>query len=182
MQRLHSKTFFVSTLVVITLAGCKANSGPSPVDQFTLMRSRATARVEPLPTEYLAKHVPFEPVVGRAPFSVPMPQRSTTLANNDDCWQPDLDRKTQKLEQFEIDSLAVKGIMGGRNGRWALVQTPNGQVERVTVGQYMGLNYGRVEAVTQSGIEVKESLQDGLGCWQARSLKLAVNQPISVSQ
>ncbi|WP_087020793.1 pilus assembly protein PilP [Thaumasiovibrio subtropicus] len=171
----------VTTLaILVLLGGCKANDESIP-EKVMQIRARATAKVEPLPDEFVYSPLPFYAASGREPFTRPIAVRATATVMEVDCWQPDLTRSPQKLEQFSIDTLAVKGIIGDSATRWALVQTPEGSLEKIRAGQFMGLNRGRVKHVTEFGIEVQESLPDGLGCWQQRSLKLAVNQPVSVS-
>jgi Tfp pilus assembly protein PilP len=50
-----------------------------------------------------------------------------------------------------------------------------GIVYRVTLGQYMGLNHGKIAKVTKDDIDVVEMIPDGSGCWNNRTTKLALN-------
>ncbi len=171
----------VFIFICIALVGCRANDEPiAPL--LKDIRAKSTAKVDALPDEFLYSPLPFQITHKRQPFSRPQPTRVVAAAQTNDCWQPDLSRSPQSLEQFPLDTLAVKGVIGDSNARWALVQTPEGQLEKIRAGQFIGLNRGRVRQVSSFGIEVQESLPDGLGCWQQRSLKLAVNQPVSVTQ
>ncbi|QSA19722.1 pilus assembly protein PilP, partial [Vibrio furnissii] len=56
----------------------------------------------------------------------------------------------------------------------ALVQTPQGSVMKIKAGQYLGLNNGRVTRVADDYLLIKETLPDGLGCWNQRNVKLAL--------
>ena len=43
------------------------------------------------------------------------------------------------------------------------MQTADGLVHRVTVGNHMGQNYGRIVAITDSEIQLVEIISDGIG-------------------
>ncbi|WP_413112782.1 pilus assembly protein PilP [Thaumasiovibrio sp. DFM-14] len=166
---------------VVLLSGCRANNEPiAPL--VKQIRARATAKVEALPLEFTYTPLAYEVTTERQPFAKPVATRLVANTAVTDCWQPNMARHPESLEQYSLDTLAVKGVIGDKSDRWALIQTPEGKLERIKTGQFMGLNRGLVQVVDAFGIEVQESLPDGLGCWQQRSLKLAVNQPVSVSQ
>jgi type IV pilus assembly protein PilP len=59
-------------------------------------------------------------------------------------------------------NLNLKGSLRNQSGQiMALIQTPDGQVERVQVGSYMGLNHGRIIKITPTQIDVMEIIPDG---------------------
>ena len=64
--------------------------------------------------------------------------------------------------------------MGADSDITALVQTPKGNVVKVRKGQYMGSNNGQVVDIKSRQITLKETLPDGMGCWQKRYVKLAL--------
>ena len=43
----------------------------------------------------------------------------------------------------------------------ALIQTPDGEIERVQIGNYMGLNEGRIVAISPTQIDLMEIVPDG---------------------
>lgn len=76
--------------------------------------------------------------------------------------QPDLARPPQFLEQFQLESLIMKGTMKNASGAlYGLIQAPEGGVVRVEKGNYMGKNYGRIVDITPSQISVVEIVPDG---------------------
>lgn len=91
-----------------------------------------------------------------------------------DCWQPRLRTKTGALELYPLEQLSLRGVMASKGDISGLVQTPKGTLVSVTAGEYLGLNNGKVTKVTPQFILIKETLPDGLGCWQQRSVKLAL--------
>lgn len=68
----------------------------------------------------------------------------------------------QPLESYAIESLNMKGSMKGVTGQIiALIQTPDGEVERVQRGSYMGMNQGRIVDITPTRIDLLEIVPDG---------------------
>lgn len=75
---------------------------------------------------------------------------------------PNLSRPKQPLESYAIESLNMKGSMRGTSGQiTALIQTPDGEVERVQRGSYMGMNQGRIVNITPTRIDLLEIVPDG---------------------
>jgi type IV pilus assembly protein PilP len=58
---------------------------------------------------------------------------------------------------------------------FGLVQTKDGLVHRVIVGNYIGQNDGKITGITPSKIDVREIVPDGLGGYIERPTGLALN-------
>lgn len=56
-----------------------------------------------------------------------------------------------------------------------LIEDPNGVVNRIRVGGYMGKNYGRVVEVSEISISVIEIVPDGPDAWveRPRTIRIA---------
>ena len=50
----------------------------------------------------------------------------------------------------------------------------DGTVHRVTIGSYMGRNYGKVTRIAEDRVEVREIVGDGQGGWDERPASLAL--------
>jgi type IV pilus assembly protein PilP len=49
-----------------------------------------------------------------------------------------------------------------RNGqRWALIQTPDKSVFRVTQGNHMGENFGAIAEITETFVRLNEHVEEG---------------------
>ena len=59
---------------------------------------------------------------------------------------------------------------------FGLVQTKDGLVHRVVVGNYIGQNDGKITGITASKIDVREIVADGLGGYIERPTGLALNE------
>ena len=60
------------------------------------------------------------------------------------------------------------GTLADRRASFGLIQTTDGLVHRVTVGNHMGQNYGRIVAISDSQIQLVEIISDGLGGYLER--------------
>lgn len=75
---------------------------------------------------------------------------------------PNLNRPLQPLENYALEELLMKGTMRNAAGKLvALIRTPDGQIDQVQVGNYMGKNYGRIVRITTNQIELVEVVPDG---------------------
>ena len=52
----------------------------------------------------------------------------------------------------------------------------NGEIHRVAEGDYMGLDFGRVVAVSEQDISVVEIISDGRGGWMQRPRKIKLTE------
>ncbi|NIY92790.1 pilus assembly protein PilP [Vibrio diazotrophicus] len=169
-----SSKSFCWILICMGLVGCQANedSLSDYIEQVTLQ-----ARKEIIPQQPI---VPFKAFLYvntkvREPFELP---REAVTQNQPkakkDCWQPTLRKQKDPLESFALSQLKFKGVMSNGKSTSALILTPEGKLAYVAKGQYIGINHGKVSEVTKQYLLIKETLPDGLGCWNQRSIKLAL--------
>ena len=97
---------------------------------------------------------PFKPV--EKPEDI-MPELDTT--GNGKGIQPDLTRRKEDLESYALDTLRMVGTVD-KEGLWALVRSNDGTIHRVKVGNYMGLNYGKVLEISDTEIKLMEIVPD----------------------
>lgn len=165
---------FAAFSLMLLLVGCKANQEPLDeyVAQVELKARKDVVDLKPVVDFKISQYAAHKT---REPFV--LPQAALVLNQplaKKDCWQPAKRRKTGKLEQFPLSKLRLTGVMSGNGQISALVQTPKGNVVRVNAGHYIGLNNGKVTRVTDKYLQIKETLPDGLGCWNKRNVKLAL--------
>jgi type IV pilus assembly protein PilO len=60
------------------------------------------------------------------------------------------------LQAFPLSALKMTGILKETNKKWALITAPNGMVYKVTVGDYMGQQAGRITTIDDDGVELPE--------------------------
>lgn len=91
---------------------------------------------------------------------------------------PNLSRQLQPLESYAIESLNMKGSMRSQAGQIvALIQTPDGEIERIQRGSYMGVNHGRVVHITPTQIDLVEIIPDGRDGYVERPRSLVLIGP-----
>ncbi len=84
-------------------------------------------------------------------------------------------RPRQYLEQFPLDTLTMVGTLHVGGTLYGLVETKDGIVHRVTIGNYMGQNDGRVVQITPTQIRLVEVVPDGLGGYMKRPAALGLS-------
>jgi len=82
--------------------------------------------------------------------------------------QPDLDRPKEALEEFPLENLKMVGYLYRSKVGYAVIRATDGKLHRVKAGNYIGLNFGLIKEVTDTGITIKEMVQDSAGDWTER--------------
>lgn len=85
-------------------------------------------------------------------------------------------RPRQYLEHFPLESLKMVGTLVSHGTTWALIQTPNGTIQRVTIGNYMGQHDGKITAITSGSVELQEIVPDGFGGFKKQPAAIALSQ------
>ncbi|UHJ60007.1 pilus assembly protein PilP [Vibrio furnissii] len=161
-------------LLLMLLGGCKANQ-ESLTDYLATVERQAQRDVAVLAPVVQFEVFAYTQQQGREPFVLPqeaLVQNQPVVKAN--CWQPTARHKSGVLERYPLSQLHLKGVMSSGGAVSALVQTPQGSVMKIKAGQYLGLNNGRVTRVADDYLLIKETLPDGLGCWNQRNVKLAL--------
>jgi type IV pilus assembly protein PilP len=137
------------------------------------VKARPGGRIEPLPPIEPAPTFVYEPGQRRSPF---MPDEPARRRSNDPnaVEGPDPNRPREELEKFPLDTLRMVGTLSDSRATYGLVQTSDGLIWRVTVGNHMGQNYGRIVAISDSEIQLVEILSDGLGGYLERPAAISL--------
>jgi len=98
------------------------------------------------------------------PFKPRKPEKRSSGGIN----QPDLDRPKEALEEFPLENLKMVGYLYRNKVGYAVIRATDGKLHRVKSGNYVGLNFGQIKEVTDTGIVIKEMVQDSSGDWTER--------------
>jgi type IV pilus assembly protein PilP len=157
----------LALVLALGLSGCGGGQDDlrAYIDE---VKTRPGGRIEPLPQIEPAPSFTYVAANRRSPFMPDAPQQRPS--NSDDQLRPDPNRPREFLEQFPLDTLAMVGTLSSpaRNTNFGLVQTSDGLIHRVAVGNHMGQNYGRITRITDSEIQLVEIISDGLGGYLER--------------
>ncbi|MCZ4339504.1 pilus assembly protein PilP [Shewanella colwelliana] len=156
-------------ILSILLVGCMGDK--SDLELFvTTTKAQHVAHVPPLKETPEFEHFAYQAELMRSPF-VP-PSRELTeevIDTTKDCLQPDLKRRKSRLETYALDNLKMRGTLSESQDIWALIETNDGSVYRLGLGEYLGLYHGRIAKVTPQTVEIIELIPDGSGCWAERT-------------
>ncbi|MFL0796173.1 MAG: pilus assembly protein PilP [Cellvibrionaceae bacterium] len=161
----------LTALLFITfgLVGCSSSGDHSDLREFmTKARNVPSSPIEPPPT-----FEPYEPFVYAAaglhsPFEMPVGEALTILTGTKSTVKPDFNRPKEPLEFFGINGLKMVGTLEQDGVIWALIDDSDGGIHRVTSGNYIGKNHGRVVTTNRDKIELIEIVSDGRDGWLER--------------
>jgi type IV pilus assembly protein PilP len=149
--------------------GCGGNDFSDLHNFKEELRQRPKVPVEPLP-----EFMPYEPFAYSAggmrhPFQPPVQVRPVDPDRPRSDVRPDPNRVRQYLEQYALGELKMVGNLSRAGTLYALIEDPVGGVHRVSPGDYMGRDHGRVIAVAEARIELTEIVPDGTGAYLERN-------------
>lgn len=78
---------------------------------------------------------------------------------------PNPDRPKEILENFALNDLRYVGFIRGINKAPSAFVETNGHVYTVTIGNYLGQDYGHITAITPDEIVISELIEDTNGSW-----------------
>lgn len=90
---------------------------------------------------------------------------------NDNGLKPNFDRPREALEAYPIDGMTMVGTIESKGIMKALVRVGT-TTFAVTVGSYIGQNFGRIIGITDSKVDLVETIQDASGEWVERKATL----------
>lgn len=173
-----SLTSVMKTLLPIVLAGLVVTGCSGDMDDLDSyineVKARPGGRIEPLPeiTPYEVFTYVADTDGLRSPFVPDSPQAAGGPSGGA---RPDLERSREFLEQFPLDTLNMVGTLEIGSSTFGLVQTRDGLIHRVSPGNYVGQNDGRITAVTESEIQVLEIISDGIGGYLERDAAIGLS-------
>lgn len=171
----HSIRLLSASVLLLVLAACSPVNNFSDLQAYVAeVKGRPGAPVDPVPV--------FEPYEGfiysaasmRSPFEVPVviDGESGLLMSQD--VEPDFEREREELENHALSGLTMVGMLV-RNGIYqALIEDAVGVVHRVAVGNYLGRNFGRIESITETQLNLREIVPSGNGGWVERPQTLTL--------
>ena len=168
----------------LIVKGCKQQSKvvvsyPSLAERLEEARENTrpvkVAAIEPMPPvgSFL-----FDPEGLRDPFS-PIEKNLEDMADQvvvTNGVQPDLNRHKEELEGYSLDTLRMVGTVQMTGVLWALIRVSDGTIHRVSEGNYLGRNHGRILRILQDKIEIMEIIREPQGTWRERQVAIALSE------
>jgi len=164
--------------LVAVLIGCH-----SKIDtvnhEMAEIRNQTPSPIEPAPAFTAVPNFQYSAQQLRNPFLPDSLANELKMTSNKRA-KPNRLRVKQPLEQYMLETLQMKGTLQMKNGqRIGLIQMPDGHIERVQRGDYLGLNQGRIVKITETQIDLFELISDGQAGYVERPRSLILIQPSS---
>lgn len=168
-------------LAVSVVLGACGGSGDDELRQW-MAELRATTKPRVTPLTEPKKFVPqaYAMDTGVEPFNpVKLTQalrrESTQSASNAALIAPEMARRKEPLEAYPLDVMAMVGSLDKKGMPTALLKVDK-LLYQVRVGNYIGLNYGKITRITENSIELREIVQDATGDWIERTASLDLQE------
>jgi type IV pilus assembly protein PilP len=168
-------------LLLIGLAALAAGCSPdmSDLEAYALeVKSRTSKNIEPIPQPKPYEPFVYEPGERRDPFLAILQSRESQMANAGGAGaiKPDFNRPKEPLEEFPLDALRMVGTITMQQRAFALIRAPDAVVHRVSVGDHLGQNYGKITGISETEVVLMEIIPDGLGGYIQRPASVALTQ------
>jgi type IV pilus assembly protein PilP len=165
--------------VAVALSGCWGSEQEDL--QKWMVAERAQVRPSIPPITEPKKFTP-QPYTEGAAFE-PFNSQKLTQALRRDSAQPstsgligpELARRKEALESFPLDAMAMVGSMNRSGSPVALIRVDK-LLYQVRVGNYLGLNYGRITRINETELGLREIVQDAAGEWIERVATLELQE------
>ena len=178
---IFDRVVFLPTLVVgaLTLSAC-GTSDQELQSWMTDQRNQSRPKIErlPEPTKFAPQGYTQDGVV--EPFSnqklaQALKRDSNQSTANTALIAPELARRKEPLEASPLDAVAMVGSLIKAGKPVALVRVDN-LLYQVRAGNYLGQNFGRITKVSETGLSLREIVQDAAGEWIERTATLQLQE------
>lgn len=165
------------SVTALWLTGCSDRIGTAE-QAMVEVRNQPAQAIEPPPKAELVEDFVYSASMLRSPFLPPSLVNVQGPIASLDGVRPDIARTKEPLEQYELTQLTFRGMIISPEGQqYALVQRPDSSVASVRVGDYLGLNDGRIIEITPTQINLIEIVPDSRAGFVERPQSLV--SPIS---
>lgn len=163
-----------AVLIAALLAGCADPKLVALERELAAIRSDAVrAQGLELPEVPRVERVDYDLEELRSPFI--MRARGVERELDDGASvMPQLDRIREPLEAHGLSELQLVGTLRVGGQPSALVRAPGGQVHRLSVGNYLGLNHGRIVSITDTSLSLVELVVER-GAWVERRREMMMD-------
>lgn len=172
-----SRAFALSLALGLSLTGCSEPDIAGLDKKLSELQADPSGiKLPPVPELPWYVAVAYDQSGRRSPFLARQPEAEAAPEGASDL-APDPDRPLDPLEAYPLDQLELVGTLSVGNQPSALVRAPNGEVHRLTSGDHMGTDYGRIVSITEASVQLVEVINNGRGGWVERTRRLLLDDP-----
>ncbi len=169
------------TLLIVSMTSLLSGCGREMrdlEDYAEEVKSREPPGIDPIPEVKPYQSFKYQANNARNPFDSTIFQTKIVqnIRKTNSTISPNPNRTPEFLENFPLDTLRMVGTLEQQGTLWALVQTPEKTIQRISAGNYLGQNNGKVLGVTDAGIKLEEIIPDGFGGWRKRDGNIALSE------
>ena len=178
---IFDRAVFLPALVVgvLTLSAC-GTSDQELQSWMTDQRNQSRPKIErlPEPTKFAPQGYGQDSLM--EPFSnqklaQALKRDSNQSTVNTALIAPELARRKEPLEASPLDAVAMVGSLIKAGKPVALIRVDN-LLYQVRAGNYLGQNFGRITKVSETGLSLREIVQDAAGEWIERTATLQLQE------
>jgi len=170
-------------ILTLSLSACSSNTDDLS-SWIARIKAQPAGRIEPMPEVKEYKPHDYASAHLKSPFSELEPELEVQLKllhdGCDDSIKPDVSRRKEELERYSLDSMEMVGMMEQQGKKWGLIRMTAGPtvgvVKDVRIGEFLGINHGRIMDINELQIEVTTLVPDSKGCWEQRTIYMALTQ------
>ena len=177
--REKSLRFIYCCGLLVTINGC-LYTDISDLDTYVQeVLVRPGGKIDPIPEIKPYEAYVYKSSQGRNPFKLFF-QKNQEDADDESTGLTEAmareiqNRNKEHLEQFELDSLSMVGIIENKGGRWGIVKDPEQEIHKVKIGNYLGRNTGKILDVSETSISIREIVKNSSGRWEERQVKIVL--------
>lgn len=145
------------------LSACSSNTHDDLDQWMKETTTKQKGQIKPLPdtksfipTPFVAKSDPFKdkPVI--------------SLNNEQNKYAPNPDRRKEPLEAYTLESLKMTGSLIKDKMVYAMILAPDGTINYVTKGNYLGTNYGKIVSLDENQLVLDERVKNSSDEWEPK--------------
>jgi len=158
------------------LVACSSGSDISDLEDFVSdTTSKPRGRIPPLPEFQPYSAFTYSASALRSPFKSPVIFEELATISKTEVSPPNSERRKDPLERYALGELMFVGTMAKDGTELkALIKTAQKSVIVAEVGNYMGKNHGKIISVSETQIDIVETVPNGSGWWISRTQTLGI--------
>jgi len=167
-------------LLASALVGCVSSKEDDIREWMVQERNQTKPRVAPIsaPKQFIPE--PYTNAAAIEPFSnqkltQALKRDSSQATSNGALVAPELARRKEPMEALPLDSMTLVGSIIKAGQPVALVKVDN-LLYQVKLGNYLGLNFGKVTKISETEVTLREIVQDAVGEWIERIATLQLQE------
>ncbi len=163
-------------LMAFVLAGCSGEQ-EELAQWMEQQRREVKPDVPPLSPPKKFNPQSYSALTGVEPFST----QKLSVALKQEARQPnsllsaEINRRREPLEAYPLDSMTMVGSVVKTGRPYALLKVDN-LLYQVKSGDYLGQNYGKITKISETGVSLREIVQDAAGEWIERTSALQLQE------